>query len=190
MLTNKERKLSSILANSCSTVLSNLRCASLCSIDIDIFDLDILKQLCGAEINFYVLKQVKNAYLTLVYREESLIHHINNQEINTLLEKCGYCNSCSLDCYLNTLKERLHDSGEFPHEIGCFLNYPICDVQGFMENKGKNYRHSGLWKIYDNVEQGVNLQKLFERCRDLYINATERCIPFQNIRFTEELLCQ
>ncbi len=191
MLTNKEKELTSILASSCSTVLSNLRCACLCSIDINIFDLDLLKKISGENIDFFVLKKVKKAYLTLVYRKEELEKYINeNSEINNLLAKCGYCSSCDINCYLLTLKERANLNSEFPHEIGCFLNYPICDVKGFIQNKGKNYRYSGLWKIYDNVEKGLYLQNLYNRCREEYIIAMNRCIPFHNIKFTEELLCQ
>ncbi len=39
---------------------------------------------------------------------------------------------------LDVLIERFHCSGEFPHEIGLFLGYPLHDVIGFIFNRGKN----------------------------------------------------
>ena len=40
-------------------------------------------------------------------------------------------------------------SGEqgFPHEIGVFLGYPVEDVEGYMQNDGKNFLLVGYWKM-------------------------------------------
>ena len=52
------------------------------------------------------------------------------------------------DALLNQLADRLCCEGEFPHEIGVFLGYPLADVIGFIENRGKNFTACGYWKVY------------------------------------------
>ena len=43
---------------------------------------------------------------------------------------------------LTQLSRKLCCSAEFPHEIGVFLGYPLGDVVGFIENRGKNFTKS------------------------------------------------
>ena len=50
----------------------------------------------------------------------------------------------------------------FPHEIGVLLGYPIADVVGFIENKGKGAKDCGFWKVYDSPEAA---QRMFEEIK-------------------------
>ena len=62
------------------------------------------------------------------------------------------------------------EQGEgFPHEMGLLLGYPVEDVEGFIEHKGKNYLYSGYWKVYEDV---ASKRKIFEA----YENAKEELI--------------
>ena len=49
---------------------------------------------------------------------------------------------------MGTLIRRLQDEAEFPHEIGLFLSYPPEDVQGFIDHHARDFKLSGLWKVY------------------------------------------
>ena len=55
---------------------------------------------------------------------------------------------------------------EFPHEIGAFLEYPVEDVRGFLENKGENFLYSGYWKVYHNLSKTLKLFEYFDIVRD------------------------
>ena len=78
----------------------------------------------------------------------------------------GYT-SFQLKDVLNTL--RIHLSKEdFPHEIGIFLGYPLEDVIGFIENKGKNPKCSGCWKVYCNPQEAEKMFCKIKKCTAVY----------------------
>ena len=56
----------------------------------------------------------------------------------------------------------------FPHEIGVFLDYPLEDVVGFIENAGQNYKCSGCWKVYCNECETRKLFAKYKKCREVY----------------------
>lgn len=43
--------------------------------------------------------------------------------------------------------------GEFPHELGALLDYPIKDVREFIRQKGENFLFAGYWKVYHHPLQ-------------------------------------
>ena len=54
----------------------------------------------------------------------------------------------------------------FPHEVGVFLGYPLCDIQGFIKSQGDAYLFSGYWKIYDNLNQTLLKFADFDRAKE------------------------
>lgn len=56
----------------------------------------------------------------------------------------------------------------FPHEIGIFLDYPLQDVKGFIENKGKNSKYNGLWKVYGDKDASMKLFEKYRKCISVY----------------------
>ena len=74
-----------------------------------------------------------------------------------------------VDAALAHLKERLAGQEGFPHEIGLFLDYPLGDVIGFIENAGHNFKCSGCWKVYCNECEAVKLFARYKKCRDVYL---------------------
>ena len=55
---------------------------------------------------------------------------------------------------------------DFPHEIGAFLGYPLCDIKGFLNCQGKNYLHSGYWKVYANLEDTLAKFRQIDEARN------------------------
>lgn len=49
---------------------------------------------------------------------------------------------------------------------GILLGYPIEDVEGFMEQKGKNYLYSGYWKVYSDVSAKKKLFAQYENAKE------------------------
>ena len=58
---------------------------------------------------------------------------------------------------------------DFPHEMGVFLEYPIEDVRGFIENEGKNCLYSGYWKVYEDVEAKKETFEMYEIAKETLV---------------------
>ena len=93
----------------------------------------------------------------------------DRQLVPTYLEKYGYENTEPEQC-LALLKKRFEASEDFPHEIGIFLDYPLGDVIGFIQNGGQNYKCSGCWKVYCNECEALKMFQKYHKCREVYRN--------------------
>ena len=68
----------------------------------------------------------------------------------------------------STASGALFEKDGFPHEVGLFLGYPLDDVTGFIEQKGKNYKCCGIWKVYGNEKQTQMLFRKLKKCSEIY----------------------
>ena len=87
-----------------------------------------------------------------------------------------YISQPALSKQIRTLEEQLtllaeryesyqkHGSA-FPHEIGLFLEYPLADIEGFIEHQGKDALESGYWKVYGDVEQARAAFRLYDELK-------------------------
>lgn len=124
---------------------------------------DYTRLLARQGVCLRVLRQDGKRYLLLVYRPELLRSWLARREVRTLLNRDGYPQA--LEEMLLHLTARL-SQGAFPHEIGLFLGYPAADVEGFRIHRGKNCKLSGLWKVYDQVEEAAQKFRDFLHCRE------------------------
>lgn len=106
--------------------------------------------------------------LIYVYRRQRLERDLEDIDVKRLLKWNGYQGN-ELEDHLEHLKKRIAESDSFPHEVGVFLGYPIHDVVGFIEHKGKNYKCYGLWKVYDNEIETMKLFGKFKKCTEVYL---------------------
>ena len=67
---------------------------------------------------------------------------------------------------LPELLHRLAFSSCFPHEVGLFLGYPLCDVVGF-ENDRSGYKFSGFWKVYGDLDEAERKMKMYKSCSEI-----------------------
>lgn len=112
-----------------------------------------------------ILCRCKSRVLLLVCNDRLLEKRLADDNVRQLLCQYGYANCGNVCEYIAHLSERTSANGDFPHEIGAFLDYPIEDVTGFIENKGKNYKLCGLWKVYGNVENAERIFAGYNSCR-------------------------
>ncbi|MPN35997.1 hypothetical protein SDC9_183502 [bioreactor metagenome] len=70
---------------------------------------------------------------------------------------------------------------QFPHEIGLFLGYPLHDVVGFIENKGRNFTCSGYWKSYGDPETAQKCYERYRRCVSTYKRRFENGAPISRL---------
>lgn len=129
---------------------------------------EINRQLNGRGVYVESLQWKNNAALIYTYRFSHLQRELKNPEAMELLTKYGYQSSDVGKC-IAYLKKRLCSDTCFPHEIGIFLGYPLEDVNGFIANGGKNCKCCGLWKVYCDEKEKVQLFDRLKKCSKIYL---------------------
>lgn len=105
--------------------------------------------------------------LLYLYRPEKLRHDLKNEQALDMLTREGYRAENPGQCVAR-LTRRLRDRAEFPHEIGLFLSYPPEDVRGFIEHNAKDFKLSGLWKVYGDEAYARAAFAKYKTCTNLY----------------------
>lgn len=124
-------------------------------------------QLQGKGLTLRLVKKLRERTLCYLYRTSQLLHILNDPENAAFLRACGYSDTDARGA-LETLCRRLEESPDFPHEIGLFLGYPLGDVIGFIENKGKNCLCCGCWKAYTDACAAQKRFNQFCKCTQVY----------------------
>lgn len=115
------------------------------------------------DLEYFELKDGLNNVLVLFYRRKILEKHLAEAHNLDYLNSLGYQKAVALDEKLSLLKSRF--AFTCPHEVGIFLGFPVEDVKGFIENKGKKYLLSRYWKVYRNRERAELLFKVYDEAR-------------------------
>jgi hypothetical protein len=89
--------------------------------------------------------------------------YLTNKNNIVFLNSLGYQEAVSLEEKLSLLKSRF--AFACPHEVGIFLGFPVEDVKGFIDNKGKNYLLARYWKVYLNRQRAELLFKIYDQAR-------------------------
>ncbi len=113
-----------------------------------------------------ILTRRNDASLIYVYRRKKLAYDLSRPECLSFMRNLGYWGGC-ID-YIERLKERLMCHEDFPHEIGLFLGYPLGDVMGFIENKGRNALLCGCRKVYVNKAAAEKQFSMYQKCTRIY----------------------
>ena len=104
-----------------------------------------------------------------VFRPAMLRALLDQPDNAAFLRGLGYRRLHDLEAALCQLSRRFQDPACFPHELGLFLGYPLEDVQGFIQNDGKNYLFKGFWKVYAKEEASRERFALYMKCREIYL---------------------
>lgn len=171
------------LIEHCSATLAGLKSANLFnhrfSSRRDVLDeLEIVNgKLNRRGVFVDALRWRDGSVLIYAYRKNSLEKELMQDGAVSLLSQYGY-ESCDVADCIELLKQRLAGSDCFPHEIGLFLGYPLPDVIGFIQNKGKNCKCCGPWKVYCNEHEAMRLFDKIKKCADVYskVFSEGRCI--------------
>ena len=94
---------------------------------------------------------------------------LNDRCNECILRQIGYPSVSEAEA-VSFLLNRIATQRDFPHEIGLFLGYPTDDVKGYIENQGRNFILSGMWKVYCNEEQAKKCFANFKKCTAVYMN--------------------
>lgn len=105
--------------------------------------------------------------LCYLYRESALARTLADKDIRSFLRARDYRRLC-VRGVLETLCAKLAVGGEFPHEIGLFLGYPLSDVVAFIETHGRGYALCGCWKAYSDPGAARKTFARYEKCTRVY----------------------
>lgn len=118
-------------------------------------------------VSLAILRHREGRALIYVYRRNKLSDDLQKSGVQAFLKYCGYSYT-EVDYAVGNLSNRLYENENFPHEIGLFLGYPLCDVVGFILNEGKNCKCTGFWKVYSNQCEAEKVFEKFRRCISVY----------------------
>lgn len=161
-----------VLVRFCAPALAGLKCANMVSCpnteEIN-RELDAMaRELSDKNIFFRILYQDRERMLVLVYRYRALQDRLADTGCREFLQEFGY-ESFELEEVFDRLQMRMGaDKGQFPHEIGVFLGYPLEDIRGFIQNRGRNGLCCGEWKVYHEPEKAQKTFAKLKKCRDVY----------------------
>lgn len=166
------------LVENCAPTLASLKTASLFNykmtdaVQLSDSVLELNRKLNPKGVFIEQLVQRESYNLIYVYRPFFLEKDLRHRGACEILQRCGYRDLDGTDMYVNRclqhLKTRLSKNACFPHEIGLFLGYPLEDVMGFISHQGRECRYCGLWKVYCNVHDTMELFERFRKCTQVY----------------------
>lgn len=184
------------LAYACAPVLLGMKAAnSFMALSCE-FE-EICACLEGTRVEVLPLSHHHCKSLYLLYRRERLFSYLNQPAHREFLAE-------SDERYLGAAEERLlrllrrrmteyaDGNGGFPHELGLFLEYPLIDVKGYMQDFGKNSLYTGYWQVYGDVEEAKERFCRYHNAKDWSLQMTrlgyslQELVRYQN-RFAIEI---
>lgn len=164
--------LESQLALQCAPVLAGLKISNLLSLPKSMKKI-LRRFMQKLNLSYFVLLENDKKIVVLLYRKKALEQYLKETEVQRFLEKMGYPEDDDVEVLLSILSTRYQKhmlkAGEFPHEMGLFLGYPMEDVEGFIENNGKNFLCTGYWKVYKNKQEKTALFQQYEQAKEWMI---------------------
>ncbi len=110
--------------------------------------------------------------LVYLFRPDALQKDLRKARARAILMEAGYQSTDCTQC-IRRLICRLRSDGEFPHEIGLFLGYPPEDVRGFIENRARNCKLVGDWKVYGDADRARRIFARYKKCTQCYCRALD-----------------
>lgn len=178
-----ESTLEQMLVERCAPTLAGVKPANLfrCADSLPLFRsvYEWNQKLCEYGIRIWVVKRCRKTHTCLIYvcRWHEISGVLQQTEVQAFLRSAGYDISKNVRDMICQLSRRLCVQQDFPHEIGIFLGYPLADVIGFIQNKGKNYSCCGYWKCYGDAQQAKKLFDTFSRCIAYYKQMYRHGVP-------------
>lgn len=114
-------------------------------------------------VNAFEIRQNYECIQVLIYKPELLEKYLRKKSSASFLNSYGYHKEMELEEYLEQLKHRY--SCGCPHELGIFLGYPVKDVIGFIENRGKGCLLCRYWKVYHNPRRATCIFDAYDKAK-------------------------
>ena len=163
-----------VLLTHSAPTLAGLKCANLVRLTGPRAELEAAAQawkatLAPRGVHVRTARWDGDSALLYLYREGHLRREWEKPGAADFLRRHGYDPGAAVQENVELLLRRIARRPCFPHEIGLFLGYPLEDVQGFIENCGKNYRLCGCWKVYGDPQAALRCFARYEKCARVYL---------------------
>lgn len=171
------------LALQCAPLIAGLKVSNLLIISKE--NLHQVRQILrGTDISYSILLVNGHKITILLYNRRELEEYLEDERVLNLFAELGY-RKFSLDEILPVFQKRyrkyMEDNRNFPHEMGLLLGYPIEDVEGFIQNDGRNFLYIGYWKVYENLSEKLNLFRQFEIAKETLIHLVSNGVSMTDI---------
>jgi hypothetical protein len=170
---NEPEKLQMKLAIHCAPTFAGIKVSN--SITLTMKECILLENFLGEkEYPYWYLFRDEKKSMILIYRRDWLEQLTSDQKVQSYLIEKDY-NNLTLTGILTSLSDKIsayqakpdkNPIMDFPHEIGIILNYPLADVQAFIENEGKNEQLNGYWKVYQDVKNAKRLFQKYDKAKE------------------------
>ncbi len=118
----------------------------------------------------------------LFYNPEHINKILQEEKTFNFLKQYGYSGNMTIGDCLTHLKTRFQKN--CPHEIGVLLGIPLEDVAGFINNKGKNYKICGYWKVYDDPIRAKQIFQSYKDAKNRYLKFLHYgTLPFEYLQY-------
>lgn len=177
----KELKIQLILQ--CAPLIAGLKISNLLIIKNE--QMNLLQAIMEkSDITCYHLVSDEEKSTYILFRKMQMEEYILTSQVQETLKEFGYA-SFQMENVLLEFKLRyisyLYNGKSFPHEMGILLGYPREDVNGFVQNSGKNYLISGYWKVYDSLLEKQSLFKKFDQAVEILIQLVYYGVSIEDI---------
>lgn len=166
-----KKELKTQLALQCAPLLTGIKISNLLTVKENSVE-DVRTLFRNTDITVHTLCRTERQTTLLLFREKELLTYLNQKNVREALRLFGYQTLRLIDIFENLCaryQKYMADHQSFPHELGLLLGYPVTDVLGFIENKGKNYRYSGYWKVYGDVREARELFGRYNKAREFVV---------------------
>ena len=156
------------MALQCAPVLTGIKISNLLNVERE-YEGSVCRILRNTGIVSYRLLSCENKTVFLLFQRQELDLYLKEQKVQAFFISNGY-KDLSLIGILKRFSQQyatyMFRGGKFPHEMGLLLGYPVEDVQGFIEHKGKDYLYAGYWKVYTDLEEKKALFDAYESAKE------------------------
>jgi hypothetical protein len=184
-----------LLANHCMPVLLHQKASNLIHVNKKYFAekadflITVAKEIELFNCKYTVIYENTTTYLIFIYNEAYLEKVLLQEPKKAFLEAYHYTfDGKIVENVVGQVKDRYNryrdQRMEFPHELGILLGYPLCDVEGFINNKGRNYILCGFWKVYQDADQALSTFENYRRIRE---NAMKEIISSKTLKDIKSL---
>ena len=120
----------------------------------------------------------------LIFREDKLLDYLAGIEETALLNILGY-KEMNLHDIMAKFSKRftkyMERREKFPHEMGLFLEYPVVDVTGFIDNEGRNSLYTGYWKVYGDLQKALETFERYNSAKENIVRLLAQGVTIERI---------
>lgn len=162
------KDLEAQIALQCAPLITGLKISNLLIIPKENLH-QVQTLLKRTQFSYCILGTMEKKATLLLFRKDKLEEYLSQQPVNSFFRKMGYDSVVLADLFpifRSRYMDYIQGNGDFPHEMGLLLGYPIADVEGFIENQGRDFLYAGCWKVYENVSEKIRLFQQFEASKE------------------------